>query len=40
MRESDEIFPHLTTINRENSTEVNLIVVSRKKNKIAIFHYK
>ena len=36
----NEKFPHLRTINRENFTELKLIVVSRKKNKIAIFHYK
>ena len=40
MRETNETFRHLTTINRENSTVLKLIVVSRKKNKAAIFHYK
>ena len=40
MREINEIFSRLTTINRENSTKLNLIVVSRKRKKIAIFHYK
>ena len=37
MKETDETFPHLTTINWENLINLKLIVVSRKKNKIAIF---
>ena len=31
MREINEKFPHLTIINRENSTKVKLIIVGRKK---------
>ena len=37
MRETDETFPHLTTINWENLIKLKLIFVSCKKNKIAIF---
>ena len=37
MKETDETFPHLTTINWEIFIKLKLIVVSRKKNKIAIF---